>query len=62
MKRYVWDDYRRTTDKDVKQAPKAKYDDHPTLLKYLMNFEPSFRFLYSGAPILRRPGQRKGAY
>ncbi len=60
MKRYVWDDYRKSADRDLKQQPKAKYDDFPTLIKYLMNYDPNFRLLYAGAPILKRAG--KGRY
>jgi hypothetical protein len=44
MKRYVWDDYRSMT-RDIKQVPKAKYDDYPTMLKYVMNSDPNFRDL-----------------
>ena len=62
MKRYVWDDYRRTMERDVKQTPKTKYDDYPTMLKYLLNWSPDFRLLYSGAPVITRPGTRKGPY
>jgi phage terminase large subunit-like protein len=29
MKRYSWDNYKRADEKDVKQTPKAKYDDYP---------------------------------
>ena len=62
MKRYVWGDFRRSADRDLKQVPKDKYDDMPALLRYLMNWQPSFRMLYGGAPTIRRPGKRKGAY
>lgn len=62
IKRYVWDDYRNRNDRDIKQKPKDKYDDYPTMLKYLMNSEPTFRYLAHGAPIIRRPGHRTGAY
>lgn len=58
MKRYVWDDHRRNLDKDLKQIPKAKNDDYPTLCKYLMNSEPRFRHLHGGAPIA---GRRRAA-
>jgi hypothetical protein len=60
MKRYSWDDHRASLEKDLKQKPKEKYDDFPTLLKYLMNTDPSFSFLVRGAPVLHRV--RKGAY
>ncbi|MCI0558575.1 MAG: hypothetical protein MN733_08775, partial [Nitrososphaera sp.] len=43
MKRYVWDDYRSQDDKDVRQKPKPKNDDYPTLLKYLFNYMPTYR-------------------
>ncbi len=62
MKRYTWDEHRRKEEKDIKQKPRAKYDDYPTLLRYLMNFEPTFSFLHHGAPVIRRAGTRKGAY
>lgn len=62
MKRYAWDDYKRSVEKDQKQLPKAKYDDFPTLLKYLMNTNPTFAMLQQGAPIITRVGKRHGAY
>ena len=62
LKRYAWDEYRHSVDRDLKQQPKDKYSDMPTLLKYLMNYDPSFQILHAGAPIIRRPGTRKGPY
>ena len=62
IKRYVWDDHRRKDDRDLKQKPRAKNDDYPTMIKYLLNFDPSFRFLHSGPQVLKRPGTRRGAY
>ncbi len=62
MKRYVWDEFKKSADRDVKQTPKPKYDDYPACLRYLLNWEPTFRMLYEGAAILSRPGRRKGAY
>lgn len=59
MKRYVWDNYKRAAEKDQKQTARPKEDDFPTLLKYCANYEPTFRFLREGAPIIRRPGKRK---
>lgn len=53
MKRYVWDNYRRAAERDVKQTPKTKNDDFPTLLKYLMNANPLFDQLHRGAPVIR---------
>jgi hypothetical protein len=60
MKRYSWDEYRNSLEKDLKQRPKEKYDDYPTMLKYLMNTSPSFNLLVRGAPVLHR--KRRGAY
>lgn len=52
IKRYVWDNYRRQDEKDVKQVPKSKHDDYPTLIKYLMNTKPTFALLHHGAPAI----------
>ena len=62
IQRYVWDNFSTRTDRDVKQVPKDKYSDFPTLLKYLANAEPDFRSLKGSAPVLHRPGTRKGSY
>ena len=62
IKRYVWDDHRRKDDRDLKQTPRAKNDDFPTMIKYLLNFDPAFRVLHSGPMVLKRPGTRQGAY
>lgn len=62
MTRYVWDNFSTKVDKDVKETAKAKYDDRPTMLKYLANSEPNFRFLKNGAPVFRRQAKRRGAY
>ena len=61
MMRYSWDNFSTRVDKDEKQTPKAKYDDRPTMLKYLANSEPSFRFLKNGPTVFRRQGKRVGA-
>jgi hypothetical protein len=57
FKRYIWDDYRRALEKDIKQKPKEKYDDFPTLWKYLLNSDPTFNFALQGAPFIRRMGR-----
>ena len=62
IKRYTWDEHRVARDRDLKQQPRDKYDDYPGLLRYLMNFEPSFAMLQGGAPVLKRPGKRRGPY
>ncbi len=62
MKRYSWDEHKLRVDRDVKQKPRNKYDDYPTLLKYALNHEPRFTWLHQGAPIIQRSGKRRGAY
>ena len=53
LSRYVWSDFKQHLDRDQKQVPKDKNDDFPTLLKYLMNYEPSHRDLVGGHQVLR---------
>lgn len=60
IKRYVWDDYRASLERDQKQKPKSKNDDYPTLLKYLANSEPTYTFLSRGPRIVRRWGAENG--
>lgn len=52
MNRYMWDNFKDDLGKDQKQVPKAKYDDYPNNLKYLVNSDPSFSMLRYGAPRL----------
>jgi len=47
MKRYSWDDFKKVMEKDQKQKAKQKFDDFPTLWKYVLNSQPSFRGLKS---------------
>ena len=54
MKRYIWDDYAHYVDKAQKQRAKEKYDDYPTLLKYMANADPTFNMLRTGGQVLRR--------
>jgi len=51
MKRYVWDNYRNQDERDLKTKPRDKYDDYPTMLKYLLNSGPSFRVLNGNGDI-----------
>ena len=62
LKRYVWDDYRKTLEKAQKQKPKDKNDDYPTLMKYLLNADPTFNWMLHGATVLhrRRPQKHSG--
>ena len=62
MKRYSWDEHKLRVDQDIKQKPKRKYDDYPSLLKYLLNHDPRWSWLYHGAPVIQRTGKRRGAY
>jgi hypothetical protein len=61
LNRYVWAEFSKNVDRDVKQAPKDTNDDYPSLLKYLANSDPVFGFLRHGAPVITR-GKRVGAY
>ncbi len=54
MKRYCWDDH-KSSEKDQKQRAKQRHDDNPTLLKYLLNSNPTFRGLRTVGQIFRRP-------
>lgn len=59
VQRFVWDEYSKNVDRDMKQKPKDKYDDYPAMLRYLANSDPSFQFLRSGAPVVKRwPGKK----
>ena len=58
IKRYVWADHKRSLEKSQKQQPKDKYDDYPTLLKYLMNSDPTFGFLREGPRVIHTRGSR----
>jgi hypothetical protein len=62
MKRYSWDDYKLSNEKAQKQTPRDKYDDYPTMLKYLGNAEPGFRIMKYGAPVIGHKAKREGAY
>lgn len=62
LKRYAWDDHKRTVEKDQKQKTKQRHDDFPTMIKYLVNSNPTFRGLkHAGLPI-SRVGQRRNGY
>jgi hypothetical protein len=62
MKRYTWDDFRASLEKDQKQKPRDKFSDYPTLLKYLLNFQPNFNWLTTGPPVVGPGTKRRGAY
>lgn len=54
LKRYVWQDRKLDSDRAVIQVPKDKDDDYPTMLKYLMNEAPTFRFLSGSGMVFSR--------
>lgn len=58
LKRFMWDEWKGAKDdKDVKQKPRAKNDDYPTNLKYIVNQDVAFEVLRRGPEIIRRlPG------
>lgn len=62
FKRYVWDDFKRSSEKEIKQVPKGKHDDSPALWKYHMNYLPTFNGLRGMNQGFSRLGKRKGAY
>jgi hypothetical protein len=61
MSRYSWDDYKKSLEKDMKQKPKQKHDDFPTLLKYLVNSNPTFRGCrHLGTSVITAGGRKNG--
>jgi len=62
LKRYCWDDFKRTAEKGQKQRAKQKHDDFPTMLKYAMNSNPSFRGLAQMGQHFRPVGARHNGY
>jgi hypothetical protein len=62
LKRYCWDDFKRTMDKGQKQRAKQKHDDYPTMLKYAINSNPSFRGLSHQGARFQSVGQRHNGY
>jgi hypothetical protein len=62
IKRYAWDNYKVRDERAVKEVPRDKYDDYPTLVKYAMNANLSFNVLREGAPIIKLAGTRRKGY
>ena len=62
MKRYSWDDFKRSMEKDQKQKAKQKFDDYPTLWKYVVNSNPTFRDLKSIGHKVVYAGERRNGY
>lgn len=60
FKRFMWDDWKQSADKDMKQVAKKKNDDFPAIARYFCNSRPSFKHLLHGwqpvsAVNLRKP-------
>jgi hypothetical protein len=62
IQRFVWDEYKRSAEKDQKQTPKPKNDDFPALWRYLMNTNPTFIGLRGLQQVYHRPGVRRRGY
>ena len=62
MRRYLWSDFKRGTERNQKQRPKDKHDDYPTLLKYIVNSHPTFRSLKAVGQVYRREGRSAVGY
>lgn len=60
-KRYSWEDFKKSMEKDQKQKAKQKFDDYPTLGKYVANDQPTFRSLKElGRPVSIISGRSNG--
>jgi len=44
---------------DQKQVPRAKNDDYPTMLKYLMNSDPTYRGLRGYGQVIYATGRSR---
>lgn len=42
FKRFIWDEHKTSSEKDLKQRPRPKNDDFPALWRYTMNTNPTF--------------------
>ena len=58
LKRYVWDDYKQSSEKEQKQKARMKHDDMPTLLKYITNTNPAYRTLQDVGTVYSRAQDR----
>lgn len=58
FKRYLWDSYRSSSERDQRQTPKDKHSDFPALWKYIINTDPSFRSLTNMGQVHKRVGER----
>jgi hypothetical protein len=61
MKRFSWDDYKRSMEKDQKQKVKQKNDDYPALWRYILNSNPTFRGCrHLGTSVVTAGGRKNG--
>jgi hypothetical protein len=61
MKRFSWDDYKKSMEKDQKQKVKQKNDDFPALWRYILNSNPTFRGCRMlGTSVVTSSGRRNG--
>lgn len=62
MKRFSWDDYKKSIEKDQKQKPKQRHDDFPAIIRYIVNSTPSFRGCRESRAVVVTAGSRKNGY
>jgi hypothetical protein len=61
LKRFSWDDYKRSMEKDQKQKVKQKNDDYPALWRYILNSNPTFRGCrHLGTSVVTAGGRKNG--
>jgi hypothetical protein len=59
MGRYTWDEHKRAMEREQKQVPRPKFDDYPTMLKYLLNSDPNFRTLRGYGQVIHQTGRAR---
>ena len=61
MLRYAWDDYKKNQERGLKERPRDRYDDGPTMLKYVLNMYPSYSALADGSEVIQMGNRRRVA-
>jgi hypothetical protein len=60
-KRFSFDDYKKSMEKDQKQKVKQKHDDYPAMNRYLINSNPTFRGCrHLGTSVVTSAGRKNG--